>query len=120
MSLTSQIIDEFKELGKELFDDSIVYAEQYIKKAPHDPITGEPTGSETSYPIRALIANIVNDNDDDDVVMHRITTLILQDELPIIPEQGDIIVDEKDERYNIDNWNEDEAHVTWEIWAHRE
>lgn len=120
MALTSEIIAEFKQLGKELFDDSIVYAEQYIQKAPVDDITGELTGSETSYPIRSLISNRFDDNQDDDVMRHRISTLILQDELPIIPEQGDIIVDENGERYNIDNWNQDEAHVTWEIWAHRE
>ena len=67
-----------------------------------------------------MIGNRVNDNQDDDVMMHRISVLILQDELLVVPEQGDIIVDENGERYNIDNWNEDEAHVTWEIWAHRE
>lgn len=120
MAVKKAIADDFIDMGREMFDDMVDPGEKYVVAAVYDEIDGSLVTPEVQYDVRMVLENIADAVDADEFVPGIVRAILLQEELSVVPKQGDGILDVAGVRHNVETWSEDPAHVIWQIDARKE
>lgn len=120
MAVKASLAADFLDMGREIFDEMVDPGEKYVVPEVYDETSGAKLTDEVEYDVEFVIEDIDDGIEELELVPGFIRAICMQEELPVVPKQGDIIVNDKGVRFNVDHWEEDPAHIIWQIEARKQ